>query len=276
MKGSLQKRFLCLMAGIIIGNSPMASGQDFRGTPSLSTETASQGVRSPLVSLFGKSPVKVMLIGDSLSFGPFGERLEQLLKDMYGEKQVCVFASCASSPESWLNGTPIYMTKCGYRQYTPNSRECYSRDFYNGRAPRPVATPKLGMIFSEYRPNLVIVQQGTNWMDQFNPKKREEYLKIGRYMRDMVTQIRSKNPEAKIIWILPPAASKYSQIIQSQIASYIRRCGETYRFRCIDSRRITGPYIKGISGRDGVHYSEAPARAWADMTFLKIKALVDL
>lgn len=276
MKSSLRKFFLLLLAGFLFGQSHKVSGQDFRGTPSLSNETSLQGTRSLSRALFGKPPVKVILIGDSLSFGPFGERLEQLLKDRYGEKKVCVFASCGSSPESWLNGKRIYMTKCGYRQYTPNPRECYSRDFHNGRAPELVATPKLGSIFSEYRSSLVIVQQGTNWMDQFNPKKREEYLRIGCYMRDMVKQIRTENPGAEIIWILPPNASKYSPLVQSQIASYIRRCGEAYHFRCIDSRKITGPYVKGISGRDGVHYSEVPATAWADKTFLKIMALVDL
>jgi hypothetical protein len=274
MNFSLPKSLPFLLIGLFCLSSAPLNGIEFRGSPTLSTETAPQASGFPF-SLFGPRYVKVILIGDSLSFGPFGERLESLLKNAYGRNQVCVFASCGSSPEGWINGTPSYVTKCGYRQFTPNPRECYIRDFNNGRRPSPVDTPKLSKIFSEYHSGLVIIQQGTNWMDQFKPGKKEDIKRIGRYLHDMIFQIRRDNPGARIIWILPPAASKYPQDVQSQIAAYIRRCGEAYKFRCIDSRRITGQYVKGVSGRDGVHYSTEPAHAWADKTYQRIRALVE-
>jgi hypothetical protein len=214
-----------------------------------------------------------MIIGDSLSFGPFGERLEAILKNAVGNRGVCVFASCGSSPENWIDGEPVYFTKCGYRQITPNPRESIFKDFDHGKRPPPTATPKLGRIFSNYRPDVIIIQQGTNWMDGFNPRNLQDYLLMGRFIRGMISEVRTRSPNSRIIWILPPSASKYPQTVQNQIAAYIRKCALVYNFQTIDSRRLTGNYIKGVTGRDGVHYSSEPARSWADKVFLKLKAM---
>jgi hypothetical protein len=217
--------------------------------------------------------VAVMLIGDSLSFGPFGERLEALLKESTGTRGVCVFASCGSSPESWTDGEPVYATTCGYRQVTPNPREYMFVDFDHGRKPPPTATPKLGRILANYRPDLVIIQLGTNWMDGFNPRRTEDYRQLGIYIRGMIGEIRSRSPGSRIVWILPPSASRYSQTVQNQIAAYMRNCAAAFDFQTIDSRRLTGSYILGVTGSDGVHYSAGSATSWADKVFLKLKAM---
>jgi len=248
--------------------------QDFRSTRNIDSTVPpppEPQVRFP--ALFGPRRVGVMLIGDSLSFGPFGEHLESLLKKEAGNRGVCVFASCGSSPENWIDGETDYVTKCGYRQVTPNPKESFFKDFEHGRRPPPVITPKLGKILSHYRPDILLIQQGTNWMDGFNPKNREDYLRLGRFIRGMISEIRSRSPDSRIIWILPPAASKYSQPVQNLITAYIRSCAKVFHFQTIESRKITGSYIKGVTGGDGVHYSEKPAKDWADKVFLKLKVM---
>jgi hypothetical protein len=251
----------------------MLRAQDFRSNSSLDSTPPAAESRMRFPSLFGPHRVAVMLIGDSLSFGPFGEHLESLLKKTVGDRGVCVFASCGSSPESWIDGEPVYVTKCGYRQVTPNPRESVFKDFEHGRKPPLTPTPKLGQILSCYRPSVVLIQQGTNWMDGFNPENRQDYLRLGSFIRSMILEIRSRSPESRIIWILPPAASKYPQVVQSLIAVYIRSCAVAFHFQTIDSRKLTGAYIKGVTGSDGVHYAEKPAQSWADKVFLRLKAM---
>jgi hypothetical protein len=131
----------------------------------------------------------------------------------------------------------------------------------------------LGRILSNYRPNLIIIQQGTNWMDEFNPHSPKDYNRLGRLIRGMIAEIRSRSPESRIVWILPPSSSKYSQLVQNQISVYIQRCAEAFHFQTIDSRKITGPYIQGVTGHDGVHYSKDPGNSWANKVFLKLKMM---
>ena len=95
------------------------------------------GVLSPLRAEPAPAPpVKVMLIGDSLSVGPFGRALESALQARFGRDEVCVFASCGSSPEDWLPKKPVFVTNCGYRQTTPQAS--FSHEYRNGRRPPPV------------------------------------------------------------------------------------------------------------------------------------------
>ncbi len=237
----------------------------------LSTSQAETPRTMPV--LCGPRRIAVMLIGDSLSFGPFGERLEMLLTKATRNRGVCILASCGSSPENWIDGEPVYMTKCGYRQITPNPREFVFIDFDHGKRPPPMATPKLGRILSNYRPDVIIIQQGTNWMDSFNPRNVGDYRRLGFVIREMVSEIRARSPGSKIVWILPPAASKYSQQVQTQIAAYIRSCAVAFRFQTIDSRKLTGAYINGVTGSDGVHYSAEPANSWADKVFLNLREM---
>jgi hypothetical protein len=59
---------------------------------------------------------RVLMIGDSLSAGPFGEAVQKHLAVKFGPQNVAAFASCGSSPENWLADEPAFYTKCGYRE----------------------------------------------------------------------------------------------------------------------------------------------------------------
>src|SRR6266700_3871243 len=87
-------------------------------------------------------PPKVLMIGDSLSVTGFGDVVRQHLEQEFGRQNVAFFASCGSSPESWLQNKPVFHTRCGYREKTPTT-DVY-RDYHNGKKPPPaVATPKI-------------------------------------------------------------------------------------------------------------------------------------
>src|SRR6516225_7283507 len=71
-------------------------------------------------SQYGSS-ARVLMLGDSMSVGGFGEALQDYLLRRFGRNNVAVFASCGSSPEHWLRSGPKFVTKCGYREQTPRS-----------------------------------------------------------------------------------------------------------------------------------------------------------
>ncbi|MBE2181679.1 MAG: SGNH/GDSL hydrolase family protein [Chthoniobacterales bacterium] len=207
-------------------------------------------------------PVRVMVIGDSLSVGPFGKTLEAALKRRYGPRGYCLFASCGSSPEDWLRGEPVFTTNCGYRQSTPGGSLAY--EYSNGRRPRPVKTPKLPEILRRYQPEVVIVQLGTNWMTKLAAESHPDGAAYRRIIREFVRQLRGgRGTPPHVVWVMPPSSSKYPARVHEEVEDWIADSGRSLGFGTINSRRITGPYRKGGTGGDGVHFSDDAGAAWA-------------
>src|ERR1041385_8841121 len=95
---------------------------------------------------------KVLMVGDSLSVGGFGDVVREHLGQEFGRQNVAFFASCGSSPENWLQGELWFQTRCGYRKRTPTT-DIY-RDYHDGKKPPPVATPKLETLIERYKPTI--------------------------------------------------------------------------------------------------------------------------
>lgn len=197
-------------------------------------------------------PPRVLMIGDSLSVGGFGEVLRHHLEDLYGEEKVFFFASCGSSPENWLKGEPVFHTKCGYREHTPDS-DLY-RDYHNGKPPPPTATPKLESLLAQYHPTIITIQQGTNWMDR-NLSDDQIRSFISRFL-----DAAHRSGVRRVIWISPPDSSRFSKV-QGRIYRLIRSEAPRGDY-VIDSRRFT-KYVMGKTGGDGVHYNNESGDAWA-------------
>ena len=199
----------------------------------------------------------VLLIGDSLSVGPFGTTLQDLLIARLGPKELALYASCGSSPEHWLASEPVYETRCGYREKTPSSHKLI--DFVNGRRPPPVATPKIEKLIKLHDPRYVLIQLGTNWMDEFQSRVSAE--KKAR-KSEILERFASVLEGRIVIWILPPDSSHYSSTAQNTVRDLIHRCVLQHRFAEIDSKRMTR-YRRGKTGSDGIHYNGEDARNWA-------------
>jgi hypothetical protein len=197
-------------------------------------------------------PPKVLVIGDSLSVGGFGDALREHLEQQFGRQNVAFFASCGSSPENWLQDEKVFYTKCGYREKTPTT-DVY-RDYHKGKKPPPVATPKIERLIERYKPTIVIVQLGTNWMDQTLSDD---------YIRHVLTRFVSAvhgDRTRRMIWIGPPDSSRFSKV-QNRIYRLIQQSvprGDPV----IDSRRFTR-YVMGKTGGDGIHYNRESGEAWA-------------
>ena len=195
-------------------------------------------------------PPSILMVGDSLSVGKFGEVVQVHLAQKY---PVAAYASCGSSPEHWITGEQDFITKCGYRQHTVDSD--VFRDFTNGKPPRPTLTPKLARLVSKHKPTILIVQLGTNWMDRnLSDAQMNDYL--DRFVREA-----RRGGVQEIIWIAPPDSSRLRKT-QGRVHGVIRQAARRDGFQVIDSREVTR-YVQGKTGGDGIHYNSEASEAWA-------------
>jgi hypothetical protein len=201
-------------------------------------------------------PVRILMIGDSLSAGPFGESVQQHLAIRFGPQNVSAYASCGSSPEHWLGSEPAWYTKCGYRESTPD-RPPIMRDWVNGKPPPATLTPKVETLVRRHQPTVVIVQLGTNWMD-----RNLTDAQISGFANRFVNAARGPNVR-QIIWIAPPDATAIPRTAQVRIHRLIQQTAARQQIEVIDSRQLTR-YVKGETGGDGVHYNSVSSRAWAE------------
>ena len=216
--------------------------------------------------------VPILMVGDSLTVGGFGEAVGDYLLHRFGSKNVAIFASCGSSPEHWVRSGPNYITKCGYREQTARSTILY--DFERGRRPKRVLTPKLEDLGAKFRPRTVIVQLGTNWMDGMHSNPARDESTYGEILDRFVAAIHSEpNTVRKIIWITPPDSSRYSKAVQRRVTNLIKAASRRHSFEIIDSSRLTH-YVRGRSGGDGVHYNKAAAQEWANRVTRELDSLL--
>jgi hypothetical protein len=83
-------------------------------------------------------PTRILVIGDSMSVGAFGQSIEQYLATRLGRNNFALFASCGSSPENWLRSEPDYYTTRGYREVSPERQALI--DFHDGKPPPRIRT----------------------------------------------------------------------------------------------------------------------------------------
>lgn len=202
---------------------------------------------------------RVLMIGDSMSVGGFGEGMAEYLVSKFGRASVAMYAACGSSPEHWLRNEPDYQTRCGYREITPRTNILY--DYISGRRPSPAIAPKVEDLVSILHPRTVIVQLGTNWMDAMGAG---DSTKFGEVLYRFINAIRSEPGTVRqIIWITPPDSSHYSRNVQQIVLNLIIAGGRKYGYSVVDSSRLTH-YTPGRSGGDGIHYNSEEGRAWAN------------
>jgi hypothetical protein len=205
---------------------------------------------------------RVLMIGDSMTVGGFGEAMQDYLVRRFGSSNVAVYASCGSSPEHWMRSGPNFITKCGYREQTPRSSIIY--DFQNGKRPEPAVTPKLEDLVGAFHPTAVIVQLGTNWMEGMAPDVATSQSTYSKILDRFVAAVHSEpNTVRRIIWITPPDSSLYSPEVKLNVTNLIKAAARRDFFATIDSNSMTH-YIPGRSGSDGVHYNSEGAKQWAN------------
>ena len=205
-----------------------------------------------------KREERILFIGDSLSVGKFGEFIGDYLIGTFGRENVALYASCGSSPENWIRDGISFQTRCGYRESTAK------RSFMGD--PARHATPSVEGLLEDFRPTVLIIQLGTNWMDRLSlppakaAKKEAEFLG---YLHTFLHRVHAGSVR-RVIWVTPPDSSHYSKRVQNRVAEIIRDASRGENgFEIIDSRPMT-KYELGKTGGDGIHYRKGAALDWAN------------
>lgn len=200
-------------------------------------------------------PPSILMVGDSLSAGKFGEVIQAHLERKYA---VAAYASCGSSPEHWLREEPVFYTKCGYREWTRD------KQVFRDRTPGGMRTPKIETLVEKHKPTIVVVQLGTNWMDRSLSDDQ-----INSFLDRFIKAARRGGIVQKLIWITPPDSARLRKV-QGRVQRLIRAGAKRDRFAIVDSLGVTH-YQLGKTGGDGIHYNNESSKAWAE----KIQGALD-
>ena len=195
----------------------------------------------------------VLFIGDSHSVGPFGWKLDELIRSTPDIK-VGSYASCGSVFQWWETGRE---TPCGY----------FFRDTA-GVTSKGVktATPIFDDLMAEVRPALVVVELGANYAGYASDEP------AGNDMKKLVKKISDSG--AACFWITKPDSRKGKDDIP-RILSMTRQAALPY---CgyFDSTKVTS---YPAEGGDGIHYwfpaGKPIADAWAESAYAAMKPLLD-
>lgn len=185
----------------------------------------------------------VLFVGDSHSVGPFGWKLDALLRD--AGHSAATYSSCGSIAQWWVTGKP---TPCGYF-----FRGLDGKTEKGTKGPTPIFADLLAKV----KPGVVIVELGANYAglpsDDFAIKD----------MRAMADRIADSG--AACFWVTKPDSRDRTDI--PRILDLTRRAVSD-KCKLFDSTKVT-KYPE--TGGDGVHYWNAAgtpiANAWAAKVF---------
>lgn len=185
---------------------------------------------------------KVLFVGDSHSYGNFGTEVDKYLRSI--SDKVTTYASCGSSPSTWLKKDGKYKTtNCGHLIKDSNGRELRAKSHATEYFPGEV---------QKIHPDLTVIAMGTNILASPGNIKSEIAS-----MKKMLDEVNNAN--SKCIWIGPPSITKrpFADNLASGIKE-MKAVAEKNNCVFIDSKPLTAYPAKG----DGIHYSGQAASKW--------------
>ncbi len=221
--------------------------------------------------------LNVLILGDSLALCGFGKRLDERFRKNPRVKATYTYIACGTNPLSWLKERPYtnIKTHCGFVSIESNgsTRPRELQDVYGmrrGHVPIPHAVPKIEDLVVSLRPDILIMQTGTNLFDLFPDKKTVAPNRHGpalkSYLVPFVTKAaRSPSTLRKIYWVASPTSGRVSKEIQDFVVGQIRsEIGSLAHV--IDSRTLV-PYPYRHMEPDKEHFIGEDMDLWADKVF---------
>ena len=248
--------------------------------PSLFAQQSASATELPAApSQTAASPqgINVLILGDSLALCGFGKRLDERFRKNPRVKATYTYVACGTNPLSWLKERPYtnIKTHCGFISIESNGsgRPRELQDVYGmrrGHVPIPHAVPKLEDLVTTLRPDILIMQTGTNLFDLFpdhktvNPNRHGSELRS--YLVPFVTKAtRSPSTLRKIYWVASPTSGRVSKEIQDFVFGQIRSdIGNVASI--IDSRTLVS-YPYHHMEPDKEHFIGEDMDLWADKVF---------
>lgn len=205
------------------------------------------------VMLPAQGVTRVLYLGDSFSKGAFGRTLDAQMRA--AGLEVYTSVTGGASAYDWLPEYGATSTNIGYWEKTPK------KEF---RVTHLSRIPKLDEMVQRWRPNVVVIQGGTNMYSVLTSKRRPKNQNVAELERllNRIGQIVTASG-ARLYWITPATAhpKRFSPDLQAEMRAILFRVGSRYG-RTFDSyavTRFTDPY----PGTDGIHYGPTEAAAWS-------------
>ncbi len=211
----------------------------------------------------------ILYIGDSLSVGGFGEVMQATFLKGVGPQAFAMYASGGSSVQSWMASHATYTTRCGYRETRPG------KVFLDEKSGPAYATPKIEQLLPAFRPEILIIQLGTNHFDTVLEGGKNCIPAQQRLLEAFANSIKEHGPTVKlVIWITPPDSTKYPPQVENIVTQLIIELCARHGFHWVESRRFTR-YELGKSGSDGVHFNDGDAKIWASFVINAVNSIID-
>lgn len=185
----------------------------------------------------------ILYIGDSHSYGKLGATVESKLSTI--SDHVIMESSCGSSAYTWLGKTGYEKTVCGF----------WKKDGTEEIRTTEHQTPKFSDELAKYKPNVVIIQLGTNMAAAEKPLNSRN--SIDQLMKE------AKASGSECIWIGPPDAN--SKVVTKEklavVNNLIKELSEANGCTYIDSLQLT-KFPK--DSKEGIHYPPLLSKLWGE------------
>jgi hypothetical protein len=207
----------------------------------------------------------VMFIGDSQSVGPFGKKLDSLLRE--NSHAVASYASCGSIGQ-WWTGSTRTKTTCGYFRKNLKGEVKEVNSF---------PTPSLASLLDANKPDVVILQFGGNyrafndptgrWADQYNPAF------IKKDVQSLIDQV--KKTGARCFFVTGPDTRKDRDLLNKTLPMIQEQVGTQCGFFLSTKVTRYPDTCKIPKECDGYHYSFKAgipiAQQWAELVHKEIE-----
>lgn len=221
--------------------------------------------------------LNVLILGDSLALCGFGKRLDERFRESPLTKATVTYLACGTNPLSWLKERPYtnIKTHCGYVSIESIGNELVKQveDVYGmrrGHSPGSHPVPKLEDLLATFRPDILIMQTGTNLFDLFPDHKTVSPNRHGPALRGYLVPfiskaVKSPSPLRKIYWVASPTSGRVSKEIQDFVVEQTRaEIGHVAHV--IDSRTLVAyPYRQMEPDKE--HFLGEEMDQWADGVF---------
>jgi|694.fasta_scaffold130357_2 hypothetical protein len=196
---------------------------------------------------------RILFLGDSLSLGSFGKTIDAELRA--AGHSVTTVVTGGATPYYWLKEFKTVSSDIGFWMKTPQSER---------RVQVCKAVPKLEDLIATHKPEVVMVQTGTNLYANLRSKRQtpKERVRTVEYLYDRMGQVAAAGG-CTLYLITPPDAheQRYPRDLQNQMRGIMTKAGNRYG-RVFDSYKVTrytDPYPK----EDGIHYGPQQSEEWA-------------
>ncbi len=267
-------RAICLTSLLALAGSSFAARSKPAAAPAPSAPPLPEANPAPAGKL------NVLFLGDSLALCGFGKHLDFLFRNDPKVNATFSYMTCGTNPLSWLKEKPYsnVRTQCGYWSIESLGQEPREmQDVYGmspGHVPKAHLVPKLEELLDAAKPDVLVVQTGSNLFGLFPDAKSVHVARHTAELRKYLQPFKEKaisgaSPIKKIYWVNPPTSGRVAPEVQDFLLQQVQE-NLGPEVQVIDSRKlVTYPYQHMEPDKE--HFLGAQMDEWADKVYAIIQ-----